>query len=657
MAMERQLGLVGIILLLGGCQSWTISDVESLPPTASLPEASEPGKVDLRYYDNIPGRAITDLLESPKYPGVPDEIIEITSLEVTENRGDNYGALARGYIVPPTSGEYTFFISGDDETQLWLSSDRNPNNSSLVATVTGWTGRKQYAKYSSQTSPIQFLTAGSHYYFEVRLKEASGADHFSVAWQGPGISQQVIAGNYLYSWGELPYDGEFSAAESYSLGYRVGFLDGKEALLFNPEFPMQDDDQDGIYDNWEVVHGLNPANAADALSDPDNDLIVAADEFLIGTEENNEDTDGDGIPDGIEYAAGLTPRNPEDAKGDLDDDGFTNLEEHLAGTALNDAQDVPESDPVYVAGFVGQYYLGMDFEQFVTARRDPTIDFNWGSGSPMGSIPGNNFSVRWVGEFTAPHDSGSREYRFTVRTDDGNRLYLNANRVINDWSDHAPESFIYTTSFQPGESATVTLEFYENGGGAVAELSIQDLSNNEPISVVETVKVPSLDHSHSQDTDADGMPDTWELRHGLNPWFGNASEISNNSGVSNIDAYTSGLNPWTLQPEIAAGSSPENTIPETSEPQPSEAGSVTLSWTAPGTRMDGTSIALSEIDYYEIKYGQDPEKLTETQRVDGAETSYRIENLSPGTWYFTIRVFDTTGLASPPSEQVSHQVE
>ncbi|KPQ01381.1 PA14 domain-containing protein [Marinobacter sp. HL-58] len=656
MAKARLLGLAGFVIVVSGCQSWQIGDVESLPPTASLPDTSTRGRVELRLFEDIPGSRIKELLESPKYPDNPDEVIEMTSLEMVENRGDKYGALARGFIVPPVSGDYTFFVSGDDQTQLWLSTDSTDDNLSLIASVTGYTTRNRYNKYSSQTSPIQSLSGGNRYYFEVRFKEGLGDDHFSVAWQGPGISQQVIGSDHIYSLGKPSSSDELATAEAYSLGYRVGFLDGTEALAFNPEFPPLDEDRDGIYDNWEVVHGLDPTNPDDALSDPDNDLIVAADEFLIGTAENNPDTDGDGIPDGMEYAAGLDPIDPDDALGDLDGDGFTNLEEYSAGTGMNDSSDMPETEPVYSTGFVGQYFTGTNFDEFVNARHDSFIDFNWGRGKPFPGIPEDEFSVRWSGEFTAPHTNGGRDYRFTVKTDDGNRLYLDDKMVIDDWSAHSLKAFNHTATMQPGETVGVTVEFFESRGAAIAEFSITDLSNGDTVSVENTMLAPNLNDSHSKDSDGDGIPDTWELRHGLNPWRNDALEIVNSDGVSNREAYNNNLNPWTLEPAITASGSPETTDPETSQPEAPAGGVVILSWTPPGTRMDGTSISLSEIDYYEIQYGQNSENLTENQPIDGAETSYEFNNLSPGTWYFTIRVVDTNGLGSPPSEIVSHEI-
>ena len=110
MTMVELLSLGSIVIVVSGCQSWQLDDIKSLPPSAALTEISEQGKVELRYYDNISGRKVPDLLESPKYPNNPDQIVELTSLEVNQNRGDNYGALTRGYIVPSVSGEYTLFV-------------------------------------------------------------------------------------------------------------------------------------------------------------------------------------------------------------------------------------------------------------------------------------------------------------------------------------------------------------------------------------------------------------------------------------------------------------------------------------------------------------------------------------------------------------------
>jgi len=653
-------------ITLTGCQTWPPQDPNRLPPTAALPKTSVPGEVQIFYWDNITGISVETLVSSEAYPDNPDVTETVSELRGLSNRGENYGSLVRGYIIPPDTGLYRFSVSGDDETEFWLSSSQDPGQAQIIAEVPGWTSSGNYTKYSSQTSGNIELTAGERYYFEIRHKEATGGDHFSVAWEGPGFSRQVISGQSIASYAGKadPIEESQGDEESYRLGYSVGYLDGSENLAFNPRFPPLDEDQDGIYDNWEIANGLSPNNPSDANSDPDNDLLVAADEFLLGTSENNPDSDGDGIPDGVEFAQELNPLDASDAQGDLDGDGVSNLDEYLAGTDPKDSASLPESveEPAtgitYVAGFAGQYFNGRAFDQFIAARNDEAIQFQSSSGSFAAGQPSDNFSARWFGEFTAPHDSGARNYTFRVRTDDGARLYIDGEPVISSWRDQGATTYTATVSLQAQQNVDVLMEYYERGGAAVAQLSVVDDSTGSELSMSNVVRSPDLSTPSDRDSDGDGMPDTWELRNGLLPWIDDASAIHNNAGITSIEAFNSSLSPWTLEP-LASPESPTVDDGSTSEPATPEAdtSSVTVSWTAPLTRVDGSSIALSEIQSYQILYGESPDSLTNTITVDGSETSAELTGLTPGTWYFSIRVTDTDGLTSENSEILSHTVQ
>ncbi|MEX0604314.1 MAG: fibronectin type III domain-containing protein [Marinobacter sp.] len=93
------------------------------------------------------------------------------------------------------------------------------------------------------------------------------------------------------------------------------------------------------------------------------------------------------------------------------------------------------------------------------------------------------------------------------------------------------------------------------------------------------------------------------------------------------------------------------------QPQPGTSlNSVDLSWTAPLTRMDGSSIALSEIHHYEIRYGMSAKDLSKLQKVDSDETRYRFKSLRQGRWHFSIVVVDDNGLKSPPSGLVTKKL-
>ena len=656
MAAIKVLSVGTVVVLLSGCQNWQFRDIEDLPPTAAIPETSEPGKVDVWYFDGISGNYVEYTFAADAYPNSPDEIIQLTELQRTANRAENYGTLIRGYIEPPETGEYTFYVAGDDQTQLWLSDSLDEDRISQIASTMA-VPIGDYTQYSSQTSAVHYLNAGQKYYFELRHKEGRWDDHFSVAWRGPGISQQVILGDYLHTYArsvEAPAP-ELTEAEAYELGYRIGHFDASQGLTYNSQYPPRDDDGDELYDNWEVVYGLDPFDPTDSLTDSDNDLLSASEEFWARTDPTESDTDGDGILDSFEYAYNMNPIDPKDASQDLDGDGFTALEEYEAGTSPNDPEDRPILQASYLPGFTGQYFTGTGFDKFLFSQTDNTISFNWADGSPSDTVPSDLFSIRWIGQFQPPHESGNRDYRFTTITDDGVRLYIGATMVINQWVNQSATPHSAIVSLGADEAALITMEYYESKWDASARLEIVDTVTESQLpqnDVIQTLDTNSEGANTVQSLE-DGISDSYKLSYGLPLHQPVSNLVLNNSGVSVMEAYESGLHPYTLVPVS------EPTTPETQDPlsEESVSNSATLSWTAPGTRVDGTSISLSEIAEYQIRYGKNPEALDQTVTAPSDVNSITIDGLDIGTWYFTIQVVDTNGLTSQPSDPVQYRVE
>jgi O-glycosyl hydrolase len=101
-------------------------------------------------------------------------------------------------------------------------------------------------------------------------------------------------------------------------------------------------------------------------------------------------------------------------------------------------------------------------------RTDAQVNFDWASGSPATGVTADNFSVRWTGQVEAPV---SGAYTFATTSDDGVRLWVNGQQLVNNWTDHPP-----TTDSGPaitltaGQKYSITMEYYERGGGAVARL-------------------------------------------------------------------------------------------------------------------------------------------------------------------------------------------
>ncbi len=117
--------------------------------------------------------------------------------------------------------------------------------------------------------------------------------------------------------------------------------------------------------------------------------------------------------------------------------------------------------------FRGEYYNTPDLSgPVVLVRDDPAVNFNWGSGSPGSPVRADNFSVRWTNWVSF----GAGTYRFTLRVDDGARLYIDDVLVLNCWTPQPATTYTVDRTLSAGYHS-IRLEYFEAGGDAVAQLS------------------------------------------------------------------------------------------------------------------------------------------------------------------------------------------
>ena len=181
-------------------------------------------------YYNISGINVNDLVNHPSYPGNPS-ISEIVShlFEAPTNIGDHYGQRMHGWIKAPISGEYTFWIASDDEGHLYLSTNKNPENTALIAQVPGWTNPREWTKFAQQQSTSIYLQEGQLYYIKALMKEGVGGDNLAVGWQLPnGTLERPISGEHLF-WKDAQLHTNFSIASA-----------GEDILITNAQGEMID---------------------------------------------------------------------------------------------------------------------------------------------------------------------------------------------------------------------------------------------------------------------------------------------------------------------------------------------------------------------------------------------------------------------------------
>lgn len=139
----------------------------------------------------------------PDYPNRPSTSEWRSSFEARSGLGFDYAARMRGYLHPPTTGEYTFWIASDNSSDLWLSRNSDPAGARRIACIgTGLSARpREWSRLSSQRSEPILLEAGKAYYIEAVHEQGSGPDNLAVAWEGPSVEQSVIDGRFLSPWG------------------------------------------------------------------------------------------------------------------------------------------------------------------------------------------------------------------------------------------------------------------------------------------------------------------------------------------------------------------------------------------------------------------------------------------------------------------------
>ena len=143
----------------------------------------------------------------PDYPYRPSGWEVRRRFEAPINWGGYYLTRMRGWLQPPVSGPYTFWIASDNSSELWLSLDANPSNARKIALLPryGWVEPREWSKFASQRSESIWLNAGERYYIEALQEETAGGDNLAVAWQGPNIAQSVIPGTHLIPWNQGRY--------------------------------------------------------------------------------------------------------------------------------------------------------------------------------------------------------------------------------------------------------------------------------------------------------------------------------------------------------------------------------------------------------------------------------------------------------------------
>lgn len=557
--------------------AWTYPGVERqvipgefLSPAAPLPiPGTGTGFIQREWWSGLTGTAITDLTNAAAFPATPTGRDYLAGFEAPIFWGDNYGTRIRGFLKPTQTGDYQFWISGDDNCQLWLSHNADPLQKGLIATVPGHTATREWTKYPQQHSIAITLQAGESYYIEALHKEGGGGDSVAVAWTGPGIGETptVIAGSFLSP----------AATANPSVPTSVGTgsiaveswngISGNNltALTAAPTFPLRPASRSVLTsfkastnagDNYgRRVRGyLCPAITGSyrfwIASDDEGELRLSSDETVANATiiaraptwtgetqwdkfaeqqsalitltggqryyieaRQKEGTGGDHLavawvgPSLIKdiipgaYLAPL-PLPIIDGVREFTTSTTATLSATVSGATIRyttDGTTPTVGSPIYSSsltissstvitaaidvsgvigeatqavflkqgtgtGLAGSYFVGEALQGTPVQRLDPVLQFTWGTGAPISGIPADHFSARWQGEIETQLNEA---YTLILRSDDGVRVWLDGNLVLNDWTYHGATD--RTCVLPPGRHS-LAIEYME--GAVQAELQM-----------------------------------------------------------------------------------------------------------------------------------------------------------------------------------------
>jgi hypothetical protein len=324
-------------------------------------------------------------------------------------------------------------------------------------------------------------------------------------------------------------------------------------------------------DSWESAHSLNPS-VNDATLDPDGDGASNIQEYNRGTDPQVRDdrlgfalsaaflfqlcaivvdTDDDGMPDAWESVHGLNP-SVNDAALDLDNDGLSNLQEYNGGWDPQ-VKDLASA----MVRLTSSFLLDSGGPQFGL-----TLDTD-GDGMPDWWEVQYGLN-RLVNDAVDDPDGDGRSSLFEYQHGTNPKVndvtgthYLLSLRFLFDTACRPPDSdgdgmpdfweiahglnyLVKDASGDPDGDGRSNLSEYNSG----TDPQMNDWRG--PWIVASSLFV--LDTGgfwggYSLDSDQDGMPDWWEIIHGLNPHLDDSSLNSDGDNLTNIQEYNSGTDP------------------------------------------------------------------------------------------------------------------
>jgi hypothetical protein len=235
------------------------------------------GFVKREIWENTTTTTLNDAVLVAQGGSVPSTTSYLARMDYPGNTMDTYVDKLSGWLVPPVTGNYVFYISSDDDAGLWIIPDANDKaivnvtDTPPLCSVTGWRGYGDYTSSTEQMSAPVALQAGVPVKMVVIHRDGTGGDFATVAWTLPGgstidvIGSQYFTGEYQAG-GPVPTDGQTNVKSGLLSWLPPALWSGRGTLTYDvyfstdPNLPpssLVSNDQTATTFDIGAVNGIN----------------------------------------------------------------------------------------------------------------------------------------------------------------------------------------------------------------------------------------------------------------------------------------------------------------------------------------------------------------------------------------------------------------
>jgi hypothetical protein len=418
---------------------------------------------------------------------------------------DGFSVRWTGQVEPLYTGLYTFYTTADDGVRVWV-------NGTLL--IDDWNSHSP-----TESSGVASLVGGQKYDIKIEYFENTGTASIQLAWSSACQKREIVPASQLYApvatcgtasvgtgtglAGNYYDNADLTALRLTRTDATVAFAwpDGTSPAdtIAPGSFSVRWTGQiQATYTGWTTLY----------VASDDGVRLFIDDTMVIDDWTSHARTESAAT---FNWVAG----QKHNLRLEYNEESGGGLVQLLWGGACQAKDIVPQTQlyPSYTgvdcsqpvlgkgSGLTGDYYDNSDFTNRVASHPAEVVSFDWGAGAPAPGMGADNFSIRWTGKVLAPFTGATN---FVTSSDDGARLWLDGQLVIDDWTAHQVHETAGVVSLVAGQLYDLKLEYREDL--EMASISLGWSSTCQPKQVI---PASQLYPSSPPEVDAgpDGGPD------------------------------------------------------------------------------------------------------------------------------------------------------